>query len=215
MATKQSVPAAPEFAPDEIVVALDGFASYPNITVAKGSRLRASSEAVQRNPLMFCRDGLTAEEMATLRDQRFPRPEPTQHQPIMREEVELTDENAVICIRGVRGTHADGDSHLGPRPLAVAVGAKVNKRDAIVKANPDCFIAVVPEGLTREMSVRAVTDNFVYQRGEDGEYIRETDGRLIQQFGEYKRFQLWHAGQCVPRSHPDVHAHPERFEILR
>jgi hypothetical protein len=41
------------FAPDEIVVALDGFASYPNIVVAKGTRLRASSEAVQRNPDLF------------------------------------------------------------------------------------------------------------------------------------------------------------------
>jgi hypothetical protein len=210
----KQAPAFP-FADDEIVVALDSFATYPNIQVHKGARLRASHDAVRRNAGMFVKDGPSDAEMATIYEQRRPPREITQHTPITREEEPLTDEDAVLCIRGVRGVHRDGDSHLGPRPLAVAVGVRLNKRELVVKANPDCFVPIVQDGLTRETSVRALTDNFIYQRNEDGVFIPETDGALRAQFGDFKRFQLWYAGQWISRNHPDVHAHPERFEILR
>jgi len=214
MPTKQAAPAFP-FAESDIVVCLESFAAYGGIEVSRGARLRASHEAVQKHPQRFCKDGLSDGEMAQLREARRPPREVTQHTPIIREEVELTDEQAVLCIRGVRGAHRDGDTHLAPRPLAVPVGARLGKRDAIVKANPDCFVPIVPDGLTRETAVRAITDNFIYQRGDDGQYVLETDAVLAQQYGEFKRFQLWYAGQWVSRNHPDVHAHPERFEILR
>jgi hypothetical protein len=168
----KSAPAFP-FAPDEIVVALDGFASYPNIVVAKGTRLRASSEAVQRNPMFFCRDGLTVMEMQNLLEQRFPRHEPTQHVPIMREEVELRPEDSMLCVKGVRGRHRDGDTHLAPAPEVVGAGAHVPKDHPLIKLFPDSFdlldqaiaarlhhhggeVYVGPAGRARELECEAV-----------------------------------------------------------
>lgn len=211
MAKQSAAPAFP-FAPDEIVVCLESFAGYPEIVVKAGARLRADHEAVQRYPGMFAKDGLSDQEMARLLEERRPPREIAQHVPITREEEPLTDENSVLCIRNIRGT-LDGDTHLA-RPLAVAIGMKLAKTEPIVKANPDCFIAIVPEGLTRQNAVRALTDNFVYQRDENGAFIEETDGQARLTYGNFKRFILWRAGQWVSREHPDVKQHPERFEVL-
>ena len=176
--------------------------------------MRASHPAVRNNPDMFAPDGLSNDEMATLYEQRRPRREPEQHVPIMREEVELREEDAVLCVKAIRGGYADGDTHLGPRPLAVPLGAKLNKSDPVVKRNPGCFIAVVREGLDRTNAVRAITDRYETRRDENGAFILETDGALRAVWGDHKRFLIHRVGQWVSRSDPDVAEHPQRYEVI-
>jgi hypothetical protein len=205
---------APPFADDEIVVCLDGFASYPNIVVAKGTRLRASSEAVRRNPDLFCRDGLTAMEMQNLLEQRRPRREPEQHVPIMREEVELRPEDSMLCVKGVRGRHQDGDAHLAPPMHVIPAGSHVTKDHPLVKLFPDSFVPVVPAGLNRTNAVLALTDRYEYRRNADGMLIPEDDAVLRQTYGDHHRFLIHYAGTWISRSDPDVAANPSRYQLL-
>lgn len=213
MAANQTAPAFP-FTDDEIVVCLDGFASYPNIVVPKGTRLRASNEAVQRNPDMFCKDGLTTAEMTKLYQERRPPLEETQHVPIMREEVELRDEDAMLAVKGVRGRHRDADTHLAPPPYVIPAGSHVTKDHPLVKLFPDSFVPVVPAGLDRTNAVLALTDRYEYRRNEDGMLIPEDDAVLRQRYGDHKRFLIHYAGTWVSRNDPDVAANPARYQLL-
>jgi hypothetical protein len=58
----------------------------------------------------------------------------------------LRDEDAVVCIRQVSGA-------LALNQQSVAPGTKLPEDAEVVKKNPDCFVEVVPAGLSRENAV--------------------------------------------------------------
>ena len=141
-----------------------------------------------------------------------PHVDPTPHIPVAEREAPLLDEDAVICIRAVRGTQ-DGDVHLA-RAVALSVGARVRKDHPFVKAYPKSFVLVVPAGRTRLNSVRALSDWAETRRDENGIYIEETDATLRSRFGDHKRFILWRKGMWVDRDNPVVHAYPANFQAI-
>jgi hypothetical protein len=153
-------------------------------------------------------------EMQNLLEQRRPRHEPTQHVPIMREDVELRPEDSMLVVKGVRGRHRDGDTHLAPAPLVLEVGALVPKDHPLMKLFPDSFVPVVPAGLDRSNAVLALTNRYEYRRNADGALFPEGDAVLRQRYGDHKRFLIHYAGTWVARSDPDVTANPQRYQLL-
>jgi hypothetical protein len=198
------------FTDDEIVVAFESFSAHPHFNVQAGARVRASAEIVQRYPEHFCKDGLSDEEKRQLIERLHPTMEATQHVPTTALPQPIVDEDAVICISRVPG---GGGHDAHGRNLAVEKGARVSKRDTRIQDYLDHFVPVVPHpGMTRENSVRALTDHFEYRRGADGEFIRETDMTKVMQSGEYKHFPVFYRGQWVSRDRPEVREHPTWFE---
>lgn len=207
----KSAPPHP-FADDQIVIALEAFAGYPDIVVKAGERLRGGDEVVRRWPEKFASDGLSVNEMRRLYSELRPPIEYAPHVPIAEQPQPLADEDAVVCIRNIRAAQ-DGDSHLG-QPVVVGVGMLMPKSHPLVKARRDCFVPVVPPGRDRSNSVRALTGWTEYRKHEDGSFIEEEDVQKRITYGDYKQFQRWYAGQYVDKTLPEVRERPFAFEAL-
>ena len=204
-------PAFP-FSPTEIVIALETFHGYPNVTVRQGTRLRGDNPIVHTWPDRFIADGASDDELTRARQKLHPEPAPQQHVPLANPPKPLLDEDSVICIKPIFGS-ADGDSHLG-NALALAAGTRMHRDSPLIASNRDAFVPVVPEGRTRENSVRALADITEYRKDEGGNYILETDGRLRQVNGDFKRFIVHYRGQWVSRDDPKVRQFPRSFEAI-
>jgi hypothetical protein len=210
---------APAPAPDApVMVCLMSFAGegpgdLRNVVVSAGKRLRADHAIVQRWPMYWIADGSSDAERQAALQHRFPAPEPQAHIPLAKPAEPLPDELAMLCIRNVPW-QSDGNVHIG-LATAVVVGTRLHRNSPVVKSFSSHFVPVVAAGRTRANSVRAKQPNIDYRRDPaSGEFIRETDPVLIQQFGEYKRFQKWWAGQWVEGTLADVAAHPDLLEVI-
>lgn len=94
----------------------------------------------------------------------------------------LRDEDAAVCIRAIGGA-------LALNQQGVAPGTKLPKDAEVVRENGDCFVDVVPEGLSRDNAVVAK--------------YTITAGDVV----------VVHAGQWLDRHHYEVQRHPARFEL--
>ena len=90
MAKQTPAPPFP-FADDEIVVCLESFSGYPNITVSAGARLRGNHEAVRKWPKFFAPDGLSVDEMHRLAMSIRPEIQYAQHEPMARHPAQAVD----------------------------------------------------------------------------------------------------------------------------
>jgi hypothetical protein len=197
----------------EVVVALMSYASdRPHDTIVKaGARLRADSPIVRANPLFYAEDGLSTGEMAQLIQQRFPAHEPQQHIPLASPPKLVQDEECVICVQRIGG--GGGLTERGDT-LAIEVGTRVARNDPRIQKHLDHFVPVVSPGLTRENSVRAVTDNYEYRRDANGDFIIEEDTVKRMTHGNFRRFRVWARGQWVSRDNPMVKKRPSAFEFI-
>ena len=212
---KQTAPVAPPFpfSDDQVVECLEAWAGYPNYQFKRGAMLRADHPAVRQWPEKWCEQGLSDDEKARRRENMYPHPEPQQHVPMALTPKPLLDEDAVICIREIF-RHADGDSHLGRGSVLMKAGQRASKRNPLVKAHPDRFVPQVPEGRTRENSVKALSGWTEMRRDASGEFIRETDPDRRRLLGEHRQFVLFHAGQYVDRDSPIVRQYRASFEEI-
>ena len=119
----------------------------------------------------------------------------------------------MICIVSIPGGFLDGDHHKG-RVAAISPGTRLRKDHAVVKANKANFVDVVPEGRTRDNSVRALSDWSEYRKNANGTFVEERDGMLRAKFGEFKRSIRWYRGTHVDRSLPEVRDYPAYFERI-
>ena len=109
----------------------------------------------------------------------------------------------MICIKPIFGS-ADGDAHLG-RALALAAG---NECIATAHSSPRTAMKSLP----RQSPKAVPAENMCvlwpisteYREDEAGNYILETDGRLRQINGDFKRFIVHYRGQWVSRDDPKV-----------
>jgi hypothetical protein len=148
--------------------------------ILEGSRLRADDAAVQLNPSLFAVAGSPHAEIDAQRRDLYAverQPEP----PIVRTKIErrLRDEDAVVAKWGVGG---------------VPAGAKVDRKDPIVKQQPDGFVEVAGKGLTRADSYKLLAT------------LQHTDHRGVTRIA-YK-------GTWIGKNDPLVALHPLNVGLL-
>lgn len=212
MAKQTAAPPFPfQLDPPETVECLEGFAGDGEVIMRQGGMLRADHPIVRRWPEKFIRLGSSDSEKFAQLQRIHPLLEPTQHVQLIKPTPVLLDEDAMICVKTIRGPHRDGDVHL-VNPVMLEVGTRVHKNDPVVKGWRDHFVPVVTPGRTRENSVRALSPFTETRKDEGGNVIRETDDVLRMQFGEFKRFPRWFAGQWVDRELPEIRQYPQAFE---
>jgi hypothetical protein len=159
-------------------VEIDG---YP-VDVQKGTRLRGDHPTVAASHWYWLPDGAAPSELAERVREVYPEPEVHVQAYERAKPPPLRDEDAVVCIRPISGALALGQKGIAP-------GEKVPKDSPAVKKNPDCFVSVVPPGLSRDDAVVA-------------KYTITAGDQVVV-----------YAGQWIDRHHFEVERHPSRFEL--
>jgi hypothetical protein len=159
-------------------VEIDG---YP-VDVQKGTRLTGDHPTVAASWWYWLPDGAAPSELAARVREVCPDPEVhVEAYERAKPPPPLRDEDAVVCIRPVSGALALAQKGIAP-------GEKVPKDSSAVTKNPDAFVPVVPEGLSRDDAVVA-------------KYTITAGDQVVV-----------YAGQWIDRHHFEVERHPARFE---
>ena len=177
---------APELDPNTTYVAWQSFAVEIDgflVDVQKGTRLRGDHPTVAASFWYWLPDGAAPSELAARIQEVYPEPEiHVEAYERAKPSPPLRDEDAMVCVRPISGALALSQKGITP-------GEKVPKDAPAVKKNPDCFVPVVPEGLSRDNAVVA-------------KYTITAGDQVIV----YK-------GQWIDRNHFEVERHPARFEL--
>jgi hypothetical protein len=177
---------APDLNPDVVYVAWQSAAVMVDGAEAlfrEGDRLPGDHPIVRSAWWYWLPDGHTPADVAARHREVFPEPE-VHVEPYQRAKPPppLRDEDAAVCIRPLSGALALNQKGIAP-------GEKVPEDSPAVQANPDCFVPVVPPGLSREDAVVAKHT------------ITAGDQVVV------------YAGQWIDRHHFEVERHPARFEL--
>lgn len=175
----------PDLDPNVTYVAWQGFAADVDglpVDVKQGTRLRGNHPTVEATWWNWLPDGAAPSELAERVRQVYPEPEVHVEAYERAKQPPLRDEDAMVCARPVSDALALNQKGLAP-------GVKVPKDSEVVKKNPDAFVPVVPEGLSRD---DAVVAKFTITAGDQ---------------------VVVHAGQWLSRHHYEVERHPARFEL--
>ena len=173
-----------KFSADDVVEAIHCFAMHlPSlgapVVLNEGQRLRGNHEAVQLNPQFFALAGAPHDEIAAQRHALYATERPPELE-IVRTRIAppLRDEDAVVPCG---------------RVIGVPEGKRIAKTDPAVLAQPDAFVAVAADGLTRDNSYVALAT-----------MTNTTDAGTRT---------IWH-GQWVAKDDPFVTMHPHQFGML-
>jgi hypothetical protein len=160
-------------------VEIDG---YP-VDVQKGTRLRGDHPTVAASPWYWLPDGAAPSDLAARVREVYPDPEVhVEAYKRAKPPPPLRDEDAMVCIRPISGALALSQKGIAP-------GEKVPKDAEVVRKNPDCFVPVVPEGLSRADAVVA-------------RYTITVGDQVVI-----------HQGQWIRKNHFEAERHPARFEL--